>query len=455
MSQSGVLRWMGAVIVLALVLGAGFFAGRKTVKRPGPVPGNEVMDSSDDREVLYWRAPMNPAEIYDQPGKSAMGMDLVPVYKDLATVPEAGAVQIDPSMAHNMGVRTQPALRMDFAHSVRTVGEVHFNEETLYIVSAKISGWVETLHVDYEGQAVDEGAPMLEIYSPELVTTQQDFLLALRAYQKAAERGNRSLQDDAMQLLESARARLANWDIPQAAVEKLESSGVIQKTVPLHAPTTGVVIDKDVVQGAYINAGDNLYRIADLSTVWVHASVYERDIAWLSVGLAATMELSQYPGRTYRGRISYIYPFFHEGGRYVHARLQFANPDGILRPGMYVNLVMERQAIPDAVAIPAEAVLRSGDRNIVFVRGEPGKYLPRAVEIGEEGGPGGRHVRVMQGLSEGEHVVVSAQFLIDSESRLQEALDKMRSAAPDTMVDQDTMGVPEAAGMAMPHDHQH
>lgn len=389
------------------------------------VEGQEAPADEGERKILYWQAPMNPTEIYDSPGKSAMGMDLIPVYEDEAGMGSGGIVSIDPATVQNMGVRTAPVERMDFTRTIRTVGKVEYNEETLYLVNIKISGWIEKLHVDFVGKSVQKGDSLLEIYSPELVTTQQEYLLALKNFRQVAESDFPSVKEDAEQLLESTRQRLEYWDIPSSEIERLEQTGEVRKTVLLKSPATGIVVEKHVVEGAHLKPGMDLYQIADLSTVWVHASVYDNELPWITEGQAATMELSYLPGQTYRGRVSYIYPYLREKARDVHVRLVFSNPNLSLKPGMYVNVQLQGRSMSDAMVIPSEAVIRSGERTVVFVVREPGKFEPREIRIGEEGGPDNRYARVLSGLLDDDVVVTSAQFMLDSESRLQEVIQKM------------------------------
>ena len=381
-----------------------------------------------EREILYWQAPMNPTEIYDKPGKSAMGMDLIPVYADEAGKGSGGIVSIDPAVVQNMGVRSAPVERMDFTRIIRTVGKVDYNEESLHSVTTKISGWIEKLHVAFTGESVRKGQPLLEIYSPELVTTQQEYLMALSNRKRAQSTTSQAAITDADKLLNSTRERLLYWDIPPAEIERLERTGEVRRTVLLEAPASGIVVKKMAVEGAFIKAGTDLYDIANLSTVWVHASVYDNELPWIREGQPAEMDLSYQPGKKYTGRISYIYPYLREKARDVHVRLIFPNPDLALKPGMYVNVGLQGRVIPDAIVVPSEAVIRSGARTLVFVVAGDGKFEPREIRIGEEGGPGNAYVHVLSGLLGNEAVVTSAQFMLDSESRLQEAIQKMLNA---------------------------
>ena len=425
MNMQRFAKWLGIPLLLVALAAGGFFLGRITTDETATVARHEMSIAEGERNVLYWQAPMDPTEIYDQPGKSAMGMDLIPVYEDEAGVESGSTVSIDPATVQNMGVRTDHARRMDFSRMIRTVGEVQYDEERLYLVNAKISGWIEKLYVNFIGDQVRQGDPLMEIYSPELVATQQEYLLALKNYGMLAESSIPSVREDAENLLASARTRLEYWDIPPSEIERLEQTGEVKKTTLLEAPATGIVVKRDAMEGAYIEAGMDLFEIADLRTVWVHASFYDNEAPWIREGQQVEMELSYLPGKTYTGQVSYIYPYLREKARDVHVRLIFSNPDLDLKPGMYANIQLQGKVIPDALVVPSEAVIRSGARAIVFVvRGE-GRFEPREVRIGEEGGPGNHLVRVLTGLSGDEEIVTSAQFMLDSESRLQEVIRKM------------------------------
>ncbi len=423
MNMQPFAKQVGIPVLLVLLLAGGFLLGRITGSETATIAQQEA--PATEREILYWQAPMDPTEIYNSPGKSKMGMDLVPVFKDESASESNGTISIDPWIVQNMGVRTSHVQRMDFSRIIRTVGEVQYDEERLYLVNAKVSGWIEILYVNFVGDEVQEGDPLMEIYSPELVSTQQEYLLALKNYRSLAESSIPSIRADAEKLLASARKRLEYWDIPSSEIEHLAQSGEVKKTILLEAPATGIVVKRNAIEGAYIKAGMDLFEIADLRTVWVHASFYDNEVPWIAEGQSVKMELSYLPGKTYSGWVSYVYPYLREKARDVHVRLIFSNPDLDLKPGMYANVELQGKVVPDALLVPSEAVIRSGARAIVFVvRGE-GRFEPREVLIGQEGGPGNRYVQVVAGLSGGEEVVTSAQFMLDSESRLQEAIQKM------------------------------
>jgi len=442
-------------LLIAVAIGIGGFAlGRSSGSHLQASGAVQESSLEETREILYWQAPMDPSEIYDEPGKSKMGMDLIPVYADeeeSLSVSEGNLVTIDPATVQNMGIRTGQVHRMDFSRLIRTIGEVQYDEENLFQVNAKISGWIEKLHVNYVGEEVRAGQPLMDIYSPELVTTQEEYLLALKNAKKMKESSIQSVRDDAVRLLESARKRLEYWDIPSSEIERLSETGEVSKTIKLKAPSTGVVIEKHAIEGAYINAGMDLFKIADLRTVWVHASFYENEVPWINEGQPVRMELSYLPGKDYTGRVSYIYPYLREKARDVHVRLIFSNPDLDLKPGMYANVNLEGRVIEDALVVPSESVIRSGERTLVFVARGEGTFEPREIRLGEEGGPGNGYLRVLSGLSEDEEVVTSAQFMLDSESRLQEAIQKMLQERSGMQEDAEQSLEPES--MPSPQDH--
>jgi Cu(I)/Ag(I) efflux system membrane fusion protein len=384
----------------------------------------ENKENHKDRTILYWQAPMDPTEIYDHPGKSKMGMDLVPVYED-ESVKSSSNVIIDPVTVQNMGVRYTSVKRMDFSREIRAVGLIDYNEEHLYTINTKISGWIEKLYVNFTGKMVQKGQPLLEIYSPDLVTTQEEYLLAYHNNEAVSSSRFASIRDGAESLLKSTRQRLDYWDIPANEIERLENTGEVRKTLRLEAPTSGVVIHKNALEGLHVQAGMELFKIADLSTVWIEAGIYDYELPWIKKNQSATVELSYLPDKKYQGRVSYIYPYLDDKSRTIKIRLEFSNPDLELKPGMYADVYLQGKTLPGALVIPNQAIIRTGTRNVVFVARGEGKFESRDIKTGETGGPGNNYVRVLAGLMEGEKIVTSAQFMLDSESRLQESIQKM------------------------------
>ena len=374
----------------------------------------DAAESSGERMIAHWRAPMNPAEIYDQPGKSAMGMDLVPVYEDELV----GGVDIfiDPVTQQNMGIRTASVSRHSLTRTIRTYGHVTYDETRTVQVSPKSSGWIETLHVDFTGKAVAEGEPLLEIYAPELVTAQEEYLVAFQSARRLAP-GSRT------GLLASARRRLQYFDIADSEIEALESTGQVRKALVIRSPASGVVIEKAAEAGGYVKAGTTIYRIADLSRVWVEAHIFEYELPWVREGQAAEMTIPYWPGDVRSGTLTYVYPYLQPQTRDARVRLEFDNADRRLKPDMYADVRIKTHADEEGLLIPSEAVLRSGERNVVFVVKGGGKFTPREVTLGLS--TDGGMVQALAGLAPGDAVVTSGQFLLDSESKLQEAVQKM------------------------------
>ncbi len=377
--------------------------------------------ASGDRKIKYWVAPMDPTFIRDEPGKSPMGMDLVPVYADEAT---GGAIiSIDSATAQNMGVRTEHVKRRTLQRMIRTVGIVDYMEPRQYSVNTKISGWVEKLYVDETGQNVSKGQKLLDIYSPELVTAQDEYLLALANYNGVKQSPFPEVVDGARRLLDASRNRLELWDISSRQILKLEKDGKASRTLTIHAPYKGIVTKKSVESGMFVKGGMELFKVADISRVWVNADIYEYELPWVNVGQQADIVLPFVGGKTLRGQISYIYPYVEPKTRTVKARIELDNKSLELKPEMFVNIRIKSDAVAGALSIPAEAVLHSGEKQTVFVALEGGKFEPRQVKTGVQNDAG--YIEVVQGLFEGEAVVTSAQFMLDSESKLREAIAKM------------------------------
>ncbi len=357
---------------------------------------------------------MNPNEIYEEPGKSRMGMDLVPVYADEAS--GQGVVSIDPVTMQNIGVRTAPVVIEPLQHTVRTTGRFVVDEQEVVAVSPKISGWIETLHVNFEGARVKAGQPLLEIYSPELVSTQEEYLLALRN----AERLGKSA--DSERLVAAARRRLAYWDISDSQVRRLEETGEPTKTVTLYAPAGGTVAETNVVEGQKIVAGQTLMRLSNLSSLWLYVDIYEQDLAWLGLGTRASIDLPYDPGQTIQGQVSYIYDELDAASRTVKARIEIPNPGLRLKPEMYASVKLVGTTASAFPVVPTESVIRTGNRAVVIVALGDGRFLPVDVTVGLEAD--GR-IQVLSGLSGAEKVVTSGQFLIDSEAKLASAVNAM------------------------------
>lgn len=375
------------------------------------------------RTIKYWRAPMDPTYVSDKPGKSPMGMDLVPVYEDEIA---EGAISIDPVTIQNMGLRTGLVKRGQLTRTIRTLGHIDYDETKLHIINTKITGWIDKLHVNTTGELVEKGQPLLEIYSPELLSTQQEYLSALKGYSELKDSPYDDVRQGALDLVNSTRKRLEYWDIDEAQIQSLKRDGEIKKNLTLYSPVTGVVLHKNAVEGAHVKAGSDLFRIADLSTVWVLAQAYESDLPFIELGQRAEISLPYMPGESLRGEVTYIYPYLDKKNRDVQLRLRLPNSGNRLKPGMYANVLIRSDLPGERILIPEESVIHSGKREIVFVDMGAGKYAPREIIAGATGE--GNVVEVRKGLLPGEMIVMSGQFMLDSESKTHEAIQKMIQA---------------------------
>jgi Cu(I)/Ag(I) efflux system membrane fusion protein/cobalt-zinc-cadmium efflux system membrane fusion protein len=374
-------------------------------------------------KIAYWRAPMDANYTSDGPGKSPMGMDLIPVYED--ELSQNGTVTIDPVTVQNIGVRTATVERRPLQRNVRTVGRVDYDETRRTDVNTKIAGWVEKLYVDFTGQQVTVGQPLLEIYSPDLVAAQEEYLTALDYHRRLQVSAAGNVVSGASDLLAAAAQRLRYWDITAAQIGELERAQTVQRRMTIYSPQQGVVTHKSVLDGQYVKPGEHLYRIAELSTVWVLADIYEYELPWLKTGQQATVTLSYLPGKAFTGRITYIDPYLNPKTRTATARIILDNPVGELKPGMYAEVEIKTPVSGDAVVVPVQAIIHSGRRRVAIVSLGEGRFQPRDIEVGVESEG---NYQVLQGLREGETIVTSAQFLIDSESNLKEAVSAMRGS---------------------------
>jgi membrane fusion protein, copper/silver efflux system len=397
---------------------------------------------------LYWRSSMDPTEVYSHPGKDRMGMELVPVYEGEASAGPPGTVKIDPVTVQNIGVKTVVVRRKRLSREIRTVGRVAYNEERMRQISLKIGGWVERQHVNFTGQEVNKGEPLLEIYSPDLVSTQEEYLLAMRYKDRLKDSPDTGVVEGSDALLKSAEARLRYWEITDAQIKSLRERGAITRTMVLHAPFRGIITARDILEGGYAQPGQTLYHIADISTVWVYADIYEYEAPWLKQGQEAEMTLSYDPGVTYRGRITYVYPYVKNTTRTLQVRLEFRNSkDFKLKPDMWVNVTIKSAVAREGLAVPVQSVIRTGTKDIALVALDGGRFEPRELRLGSQAGD---EFQVLDGLKEGERVVTSAQFLINSESNLQSALNKMLEPKKESGAAAPVTPSPSMPGMNMP-----
>lgn len=353
------------------------------------------------KEPLYWVAPMDPNYRRDKPGKSPMGMDLIPIYEEDAGGADAGpgTVKISPDVVNNLGVTTAAASKAQLHSVIQTVGYVGYDEDQLVHIHPRVNGWLEKLYIKAAGDPVKEGQPLYDIYSPELVNAQEELLLAM----------DRKSQ----RLIEASENRLAALRVPEKAIAELKRTGKVQQTITFSSPQNGVVDNLAIRQGFYVNPGSTLMSIGNLKQVWVEAEVFERQSALVSVGQPVTMTLDYLPGREWQGVVDYIYPTLDEKTRTIRVRLKFDNPDRLLKPNMFAQVVINAESGDETLVVPKEAVIRTGRSNRVVLDLGEGYFKSVNVEVGrydEES------AEILTGLSAGDKVVTSAQFLIDSES---------------------------------------
>lgn len=351
------------------------------------------------------------------PVGSSQGM---PMSEEGTTATQA-TIRLSPEQRQMIGVTYGTVERTALKKTIRAVGRIDFDERRLTDVTFKVDGWVQDLFVDYTGKTVRKGEPLLTLYSPDLVTSQEEYLLALHTRDQLTRSSLPEAINGSQGLVEAARRRLLLWDLSPQQIKALEERGTPQTYVTLHAPLSGTVIEKQVVKGMRVEPGMRLYRIADLSAVWLYADIYESDISLVHEGQAVTISLSSYPGETFSGKITYIYPYLDTQTRTNRVRLEFANPQGKLKPGMYTNSDIEINR-GTTLTVPASAVLQTGIRQLVFVEQEQGVFTPREVKLGVKADS---RFAVLEGLTAGERVVTSGNFLLDSESKLQSATSMM------------------------------
>ena len=360
-----------------------------------------------EREILYWVAPMDPDFRRDEPGKSPMGMDLVPVYADQVDK-QPGVVKIDPTVVENLGVRTGIAERGPLSPRIETVGYVGYDEESLQHVHMRVDGWIEKLSVTATGDPVKKGQVLFELYSPTLVNAQEEFLVSLRS-------GNAPLG-------KASRERLDALGMTAGEIDRLARDRKVEQRVRVYAQRDGVVANLSVREGMYVTPATNVMSIAQLDRVWVLAEVFERQAAWVEAGQAAEVTLDYRPGESWQGRVDYVYPELDPATRTLKVRLRLDNPSVALRPNMFARVTIHGDAAEDVVNVPREALIRGGtvDRVVLALGG--GRFRSQPVTVGIESGD---RVEIRAGLEGGERIVTSAQFLIDSESNIGSALARM------------------------------
>jgi Cu(I)/Ag(I) efflux system membrane fusion protein len=394
------------IVAILLVAFFGFLAGRQTSS-----VGQQIATttSNSDREVLYWVAPMDPNFRRDEPGKSPMGMDLKAVYADQVDE-RPGVVKIDPTVVSNLGVRTDLAQRSSLPRLVDTVGYVSYDEDTVHHIHTRVDGWIENLATTAKGDTVNKGQLLFELYSPTLVSAQEEFLAALRS-------GNVALRN-------ASKERIAALGVTASEINRLEKERTIRQRIPVYATSDGVIAHLGVRHGMFVTPSSEVMSIARLDSVWVLAEVLGRQATWVEPGQEAVVTLDHLPGTTLRSTVDYIYPELDPVTRTLKVRLRFENADELLRPNMFARVLIHGRSTGDIVNVSRQAVIRGGSVDRVIVDLGGGYYESRAVSIGVESGD---RIAIRSGIEVGERVVTSAQFLIDSESNIESALGRLEA----------------------------
>ncbi|MDD4904561.1 MAG: efflux RND transporter periplasmic adaptor subunit [Methylobacter tundripaludum] len=459
------IKYFGFIVMLLFGIGLGLWLGQKHVAQ------NPANLTETERKLLYYRHPMNPQVTSPTPAKDDMGMDYLPVYAEDQSLPEAssqpgkilyyrhpmgaadtspvpkkdemgmdylpvyegepetsGQIRISPEKIQKLGVKTATVATRTLTRSIRAVGSIQIDERRVHAVTPKFEGWIQRLYVNTTGQAVKRGQPLLEIYSPELMTAQQEYLIA-RQGQHALQQGSAQARDTAAHLADNALQRLHYWDIAPAQLQHLQTHGKPLDTLPLLAPVNGVVLEKPALEGMRFMPGELLFRIADLSTVWLLVEVFEQDIGGVRPGQAVQVHINAYPERLFSGKVGFIYPTLATETRTVKVRVELPNGEGLLKPGLYGSVTLATQEEKDArLAVPDSAVIDSGTRKIVLLQRNEGRFEPRVVKLGRQTDG---YYEVLEGLDAGDEVVTRANFLIDAESNLKSALDGFDSHGAD------------------------
>ncbi|WP_440056612.1 efflux RND transporter periplasmic adaptor subunit (plasmid) [Pseudoalteromonas sp. T1lg65] len=381
------------MLMLGVTLGSQF-------SQPSSGSGEQA---SGEKQPLYWVAPMDPNYRRDKPGKSPMGMDLVPVYEEASSTEQygEGAVEIAPHVVNNLGVKTAKASVTVMEHEITTVGYVQYNEDSLVHIHPRVAGWIEQLFVKAEGDPVQQGEPLYTLYSPQLVNAQEEFLIALKRNNQA--------------LIDAAKERLRALQLSNAFIKTLERTTKVSQSITFYARQSGVVDGLKIREGFYVQPGTTLMSIAKLDEIWVEADVFERDAMQVQAGQAVTMTLDFIPARQWQGKVDYIYPSLSEKTRTLRVRLRFSNHDGTLKPNMFANVMIHANQRENVLQVPKQAVIRGADQDRVVVELEPGVFKSVAVTLGHVGKDS---IEIIDGLLADDVVVTSAHFLIDSQSSI-------------------------------------
>ena len=392
--------------------------------------GEDSHASSTSAGADLHTCPMHPDVLNEGPGSCPVcGMDLVPVEVE----PSQATVRIDPSMVQNMNIKTEAVTRRNLSRSIRTVGYLEYDQQSMVTVTPKYRGWVEKVYVNYVGEKVRKGQALFDIYSPDLVQTEQELLSALE-FAKEMQGAPEDARKRAESMVESARTRLGYWDVPSEQIAELERTGEVFRSRTVRAPSGGLVMKRTPgLEGMAVSPGAELFHIADLSTLWVSVELFEDQLAWVREGTKASISLSYFPGESFEGTVRFLEPELSERTRTMRAKIEVANRGERLRKGMYATVGFNPIQVSEALAVPSQSVLRTGSRDVVVLSLGDGNFEPREVVLGQEADG---YSEVLSGLEEGALVVTSSQFLIDSESSLREAIKKLVSSRTETRSNQ-------------------
>ncbi|MBK7423870.1 MAG: efflux RND transporter periplasmic adaptor subunit [Propionivibrio sp.] len=438
---------IGFFAVALVAAGGGYWLGNKGAQAPGD--GSATVSAGEAgkkvRKILYYRNPMGLPDTSPTPKKDQMGMDYIAVHEgedeaeNLNDPSAARQIRIGTEKIQKLGVRTEHAQLRSLDRTIRVAGRIEPDERKVYAISPKFEGYVERLYVNVTGQPVSKGQALFEVYSPELVSAQREYAIAAQGLESLREADSQA-QTGMKDLAAASLQRLKNWDISAEQLKALSQSGEARRTLTFRSPVSGIVTEKKALQGMRFMPGEALFQVADLSSVWVVADVFEQDVGLIKIGARAKVRINAYPDKLFEGTVSYVYPTLNAATRTVPVRLELANPGLLLKPAMFAQVeISELRAVSakgTVVTVPISAVIDSGTRQIVLVQLGEGRFEPREVRLGARSDS---HVEVIEGVQDGEAVVVAANFLIDAESNLKAALGGLGQAVPAKTVDQKTV----------------
>jgi len=451
---------VSSVLLVAASLAAGYWwgASRPAAEAPRSAEGKAAPGAASDAaraatatapaaaakpRILYYRNPMGLPDTSPVPKKDQMGMDYIAVYADEEPASATPLVKLSLDKVQKLGVKTEAVALRDLASTIRAVATVQASERSLHTVTARFDGWIQKLYVNTTGQAVRKGEALMDVYSPDLITAQQEYLIARRGVQTLAG-ASADVQASMQRLVDGALQRLRNWDISETDLQRLIQDGKTTQYLTLRSPANGVVLEKPAIQGKRFMAGEVLYQIADLSQVWLLAEVFEQDLGQVRIGQSANVRVDAYPENVFAGKVTFIYPTVTPESRTAKVRIELANPQALLKPSMYARAeFIASRGKGRVLAVPDSAVLDTGTRQLVLVQRGEGRFEPRPVKLGARGDG---YIEVLEGVKAGENVVVSANFLIDAESNLKAAFSGFGQSADGAKPEEKSETKPAAPG---------